>query len=55
VKDELARKMEEASNELDFETAARYRDRIQAMSFVTQSQGINPQDGGGGGCVRPGP
>jgi excinuclease ABC subunit C len=43
VKDELARKMEEASNELDFETAARYRDRIQAMSFVTQSQGINPQ------------
>jgi excinuclease ABC subunit C len=43
VKAELARKMEEASNTLDFETAARFRDRIQAMSFVTQSQGINPQ------------
>jgi excinuclease ABC subunit C len=43
VKAELARKMEEASNALDFETAARFRDRIQAMSFVTQSQGINPQ------------
>ncbi len=43
VKAELAAKMEEASNALDFETAARYRDRIQAMSFVTQTQGINPQ------------
>ncbi len=43
VKADLARKMEEASNALDFETAARFRDRIQALSFVTQSQGINPQ------------
>jgi excinuclease ABC subunit C len=43
VKAELARKMEEASDALDFEAAARYRDRIQALSFVTQSQGINPQ------------
>jgi excinuclease ABC subunit C len=43
VKAELARKMEEASDALDFETAARFRDRIQAMSFVTQTQGINPQ------------
>ena len=43
VKAELARKMEAASEALDFEQAARYRDRIQAMSFVTQSQGINPQ------------
>ena len=43
VKAELAAKMEEASNALDFETAARYRYRIQAMSFVTQTQGINPQ------------
>ena len=43
VKAELAAKMEEASNALDFETSARYRDRIQAMSFVTQTQGINPQ------------
>ena len=43
VKADLARHMEQASDELDFERAARYRDRIQAMSFVTQTQGINPQ------------
>jgi len=43
VKDELAQQMEAAAAQLDFEQAARYRDRIQAMSFVTQSQGINPQ------------
>jgi excinuclease ABC subunit C len=43
VKAELAGAMEAASEALDFETAARLRDRIQAMSFVTQSQGINPQ------------
>ena len=43
VKAELAKQMEEAAEKLDFETAARYRDRIQAMSFVTAQQGINPQ------------
>jgi excinuclease ABC subunit C len=43
VKAELARKMEEAAEALEFETAARFRDRIQALSFVTQSQDINPQ------------
>jgi excinuclease ABC subunit C len=43
VKAELARQMEEASEALDFERAALCRDRIQAMSFVTQTQGINPQ------------
>jgi excinuclease ABC subunit C len=43
VKAGLARKMEAAAEALDFEQAARYRDRIQAMSFVTQAQGINPQ------------
>ncbi len=43
VKTELARHMEEAAEKLDFEQAARIRDRIQAMSFVTQGQGINPQ------------
>jgi excinuclease ABC subunit C len=43
IKAELARKMEEAAEALEFETAARFRDRIQAMSFVTQTQGINPQ------------
>jgi excinuclease ABC subunit C len=43
VKAELASKMEAAAEALEFETAARFRDRIQAMSFVTQTQGINPQ------------
>ena len=43
VKADLARMMEEASGKLDFEQAARIRDRIQAMSFVTAQQGINPQ------------
>ena len=43
VKAELAQHMEEASERLDFEQAARIRDRIQAMSFVTAEQGINPQ------------
>lgn len=43
VKAELAKQMEEASEALDFERAAAFRDRIQAMSFVTQTQGINPQ------------
>ena len=43
VKAELAKAMEEASGKLDFEQAARIRDRIQAMSFVTAQQGINPQ------------
>ena len=43
VKAELARQMEQAAEGLDFEQAARIRDRIQAMSFVTAQQGINPQ------------
>ncbi len=43
VKADLARKMEVAAESLDYEMAARYRDRIQALSFVTQTQGINPQ------------
>jgi excinuclease ABC subunit C len=43
VKAELASAMEEASQRLDFEQAARYRDRIQALSFVTAEQGINPE------------
>ncbi|MFO1090526.1 MAG: excinuclease ABC subunit UvrC [Hyphomicrobiales bacterium] len=43
VKAELAKLMEEASERLDFEQAARYRDRIASLSFVTAQQGINPQ------------
>jgi excinuclease ABC subunit C len=43
VKTELARAMDEAAEQLDYEQAARYRDRIAAMSHVTAQQGINPQ------------
>ena len=43
VKADLAKRMEAAAEALEFETAARFRDRIQAMSFVTATQGINPQ------------
>jgi excinuclease ABC subunit C len=43
VKTRLAKEMEEASEALDFERAAVYRDRISALSHVTASQGINPQ------------
>ncbi len=43
VKADLAKLMEEAAEKLDFEQAARIRDRIQAMSFVTAQQGINPE------------
>jgi len=43
VKADLARQMQEASERLDFEQAARFRDRIAAMSHVTAQQGINPQ------------
>jgi excinuclease ABC subunit C len=43
MKAKLAREMQEASDRLDFEQAARYRDRIAAMSFVTSEQGINPE------------
>jgi excinuclease ABC subunit C len=43
VKAELAQQMQAAAERLDYEQAARIRDRIQAMSFITQQQGINPE------------
>ncbi len=43
VKAELAANMETASQALDFESAARYRDRLAALSHVAAHQGINPQ------------
>ncbi len=43
VKADLAQSMEVASAAMEFENAARIRDRIHALSFVTQTQGINPQ------------
>lgn len=42
VKQSLSSAMEEASRRLDFETAARLRDRIRALSHVQSTQGINP-------------
>src|ERR1700743_2073048 len=42
VQDELARQMNTASDQLDFEAAARFRDRIKAMSHIHLQQGINP-------------
>ncbi|MEM8915560.1 MAG: excinuclease ABC subunit UvrC, partial [Pseudomonadota bacterium] len=41
VADEFAAKMNEASEALDFEIAARYRDRIRALSAVQAQQDIN--------------
>jgi len=43
IKQDLARAMEAASADLDFERAAIYRDRIAALSHVQSHQGINPQ------------
>jgi excinuclease ABC subunit C len=43
VKQELARQMEHASSELEFETAALYRDRLAALSAIQSQQGINPR------------
>ena len=38
--EELTRKMEQAAEDLDFEKAARYRDRIAAIHKVTQQQKV---------------
>jgi excinuclease ABC subunit C len=43
VKQELAQEMERASGELEFETAALYRDRLAALSAIQSQQGINPR------------
>jgi excinuclease ABC subunit C len=43
VKQELALEMENASSELEFETAALYRDRLAALSAIQSQQGINPR------------
>ncbi len=43
VKQELAAEMETASAELEFETAALYRDRRAALSAIQSQQGINPR------------
>jgi excinuclease ABC subunit C len=43
VKALLAGEMEKASTELEFETAALYRDRLAALSAIQSQQGINPR------------
>src|SRR3954449_272411 len=43
VKQQLAAEMEKASNDLAFERAALYRDRLAALSAVQSQQGINPR------------
>src|SRR5215208_8306796 len=43
VKEEMAAEMERASDALDFERAAIYRDRLAALSAVQAHQGINPR------------
>jgi excinuclease ABC subunit C len=43
VKDDLAAAMEQASDALDFEHAAVYRDRLSALSAIQSQQGINPR------------
>ncbi|MGQ3672111.1 excinuclease ABC subunit UvrC [Xanthobacter sp. TB0136] len=43
IKDELARDMEAAAEELEFERAARLRDRLAALSAIQGTQGINPR------------
>lgn len=42
VKDDLNRQMTEASDKLDFEQAASYRDRLAALSHIQAHQDINP-------------
>jgi excinuclease ABC subunit C len=43
VHKEMAAEMETASEALDFERAAIYRDRLAALSAITSHQGINPR------------
>jgi len=44
VQKELAAEMDTASNALDFERAAIYRDRLAAFSAIQSHQGINPRN-----------
>jgi excinuclease ABC subunit C len=43
VRDTIRKDMAAASDRLDFEAAARFRDRLAALSQVQSHQGINPQ------------
>ncbi|GAB5387878.1 MAG: excinuclease ABC subunit UvrC [Alphaproteobacteria bacterium] len=41
IQADFARRMEAAAEDLDYETAARYRDRLRALTYVQQNQSIN--------------
>jgi excinuclease ABC subunit C len=43
VREQLAREMTDAAERLEFERAARLRDRISALSAIQGAQGINPR------------
>ncbi|WP_363349168.1 excinuclease ABC subunit UvrC [Methylocystis echinoides] len=43
VREQLAQEMTEAAERLEFERAARLRDRISALSAIQGAQGINPR------------
>lgn len=43
IQDDMAKAMHAAAEQLDFERAAIYRDRLSALSHVQSHQGINPQ------------
>ena len=43
IREEIAEAMRKASDALDFERAAIYRDRLAALSHVQSHQGVNPQ------------
>ncbi len=42
VQDEIKAEMTTASDAMDFEAAAKLRDRLKAMSHIQSSQGVNP-------------
>ena len=42
VQDDIKAEMTKASDAMDFEAAARLRDRLKAMSHIQSSQGVNP-------------
>ncbi|GLS23476.1 UvrABC system protein C [Labrys miyagiensis] len=43
IKEQMAHEMEAAAEVLEFERAARYRDRLAALSAIQATQGINPR------------
>jgi excinuclease ABC subunit C len=43
VREQLAKEMTEAAERLEFERAARLRDRISALSLIQGTQGVNPR------------